>query len=1143
MTRQIIGLILLMALAFLIVPASANILTVSNAQVSTIGNTATITVILDEAPNGLSGYNLSVSLSDPGVAEITSMTYPAWSTYNDNSSLPADSAWVKAYDGGSGTYGNVAPGATNIPFVNITIRGDAGGVTTVNVVPIQIDEDGAGAITPTLVAGTFTVDQPVSPPVAEFSANPVTGNAPLSVQFTDQSTGTGLSWAWDFNNDGTIDSTVQNPSYSYTSAGTYPVNLTVTNAAGSDSEVKSGYIVVHVVPPSANFIRTPQSGPAPLSVQFTDNSAGGTPTSWAWDFTNDGSIDSTLQNPVFVYNTAGTFTVNFTATNAGGSSSSQKTVTVTGSGPAIPVVNFDADTRSGPAPLTVHFTDNSTNTPTSWAWDFTNDGTIDSTEQNPFHTYTTPGTYQVNLTASNTAGSAYRLKGNFIEVTVPNDVNPVVDFSADSRTGTAPFTVHFTDLTVTNPTAWAWDFTNDGTIDSTAQNPSFTYSAAGTYQVNLTATNATGTKSRLKANFITVTAPAGGGAPVAGFSAIPLSGDAPLDVQFTDASTGSPTAWGWDFGDSPVNVYVTDLDAGLVKVIYPNGTVGVLAGGHTFSLPSGIDVDPEGNVYVAEYAGTIYKILPDDTLTTFFPGGSGVTGVYDLAVDQNGNVYIADADGYAVKKIDPSGTVTTLLSFGGGSPTPQNVDVDAFGNVYTAEGVYNQKIYKIFPNGTSVELGGSVATGLAVDYNGTVYCSDINIIHRIFSDGTRETLHTYAMAQQCVAIDDFTGNIYSTDFYPSNTPYINVRYANGTVGTLGSGFTNPFGIAVKLADSISQSPSHTYTTPGTYKVSLIASNAGGSNMLTKNGYITAYDPGSPRVYLVPQSNVVTTGNSQVYSVFVTTLPTGLSGSNITYTLDSPSVGTITAYTLPSWAGLNRTSGVPADNVWIEGVDLSQLVQPGATSVSLGTITVRADTPGKTAIHLTVNELDPDNNGTPIVPAVTNGEMTVYTPVSADFTADNLTGYAPLHVRFTNPSVGSPGPLSWAWDFNNDGVVDSTVQNPEHDFIAAGKYTVNLTVTGTYNSDTETKVQYIWAKYNVAIFPGYTNYPTDPDFDGLYEDINGNGRFDFDDVVAFFQNMQWIRDNTSVGIVPYDFNGNGRIDYDDVVVLYLEVLRN
>lgn len=81
-------------------------------------------------------------------------------------------------------------------------------------------------------------------PVAAFSGTPLTGYRPLTVQFTDSSTNTPTSWAWDFDNSGTTDSTDQNPSYEYTSEGSYTVKLTATNVAGSDSETKAGYVVV-----------------------------------------------------------------------------------------------------------------------------------------------------------------------------------------------------------------------------------------------------------------------------------------------------------------------------------------------------------------------------------------------------------------------------------------------------------------------------------------------------------------------------------------------------------------------------------------------------------------------------------------------------------------------------------------------------------------------------------------------------------------------------------------------------------------------------------------------------------------------------------------------------------------------------------
>jgi uncharacterized delta-60 repeat protein len=81
-------------------------------------------------------------------------------------------------------------------------------------------------------------------PVADFVATPTGGNPPLTVQFTDASTGNVTSWAWDFDNNGTVDSTEQNPSYTYNNPGGYVVKLTVTGPEGSDEEVKLNYIIV-----------------------------------------------------------------------------------------------------------------------------------------------------------------------------------------------------------------------------------------------------------------------------------------------------------------------------------------------------------------------------------------------------------------------------------------------------------------------------------------------------------------------------------------------------------------------------------------------------------------------------------------------------------------------------------------------------------------------------------------------------------------------------------------------------------------------------------------------------------------------------------------------------------------------------------
>ena len=272
------------------------------------------------------------------------------------------------------------------------------------------------------------IPNPPPQPVANFTADPTSGAAPLTVQFTDASTGDVTGWAWDFTNNGTIDSTAQDPVYIYQSPGTYSVNLTVTGPGGTDSKVSEEYISVSPSQPVANFTADPISGTAPLTVQFTDESTGDV-TGWAWDFTNDGTIDSTAQDPVYTYQSPGTYSVNLTVTGPGGTDSkvSEEYISVS---PSQPVANFTADPTSGTAPLTVQFTDASTGNVTGWAWDFTNDGTIDSTAQDPVYTYQSPGTYSVNLTVTGPGGTDSKVSEEYISV---SPSQPVANFAANSH--------------------------------------------------------------------------------------------------------------------------------------------------------------------------------------------------------------------------------------------------------------------------------------------------------------------------------------------------------------------------------------------------------------------------------------------------------------------------------------------------------------------------------------------------------------------------------------------------------------------------------------------------------------------------------------------------------------------------------------
>ena len=165
---------------------------------------------------------------------------------------------------------------------------------------------------------------PVHAPVASFVGTPVSGTAPLTVAFTDSSTGSSITnRRWDFG-DGNISNYVAatNPSHRYASAGTYSVNLTVTNAGGSSSLPRAGYITVSAltVAPVANFAATPLTGTGPLSVGFTDTSAN-SPTSWRWAYKNatvGWTQFATIPNPSIIL-AAGMYDINLTVTNAAGS--------------------------------------------------------------------------------------------------------------------------------------------------------------------------------------------------------------------------------------------------------------------------------------------------------------------------------------------------------------------------------------------------------------------------------------------------------------------------------------------------------------------------------------------------------------------------------------------------------------------------------------------------------------------------------------------------------------------------------------------------------------------------------------------------------------------------------------------------------
>jgi len=336
-------------------------------------------------------------------------------------------------------------------------------------------------------------------PSVNFSSTLRSGQVPLTVDFTDESTGDPVSWLWNFGDGET--SALKNPSHTYTEAGTYSVLLQVSNSYGSSSLTRSDYIVVISggVSPTAEFFSLVRTGTPPLAVQYTDESTGD-PVSWLWDF-GDGET-SVLQNPEHLYSDVGVYTVSLSATNGKGTGQNSKTdyIVVIGISGSLNA-DFSASPVEGTAPLRVYFTDLSTSSPESWLWDF-GDGEI-STEKNPEHMYTESGTYTVSLSFENDGGTAYKRKDALIQVNIlyPDDPvrnpgfrnpdvdtpRPYVNFSAEPLSGDYPLKVYFTDLSIPEPSLWLWDF-GDGRLSNHCD-PYHTYDSPGKYSVSLKVTN------------------------------------------------------------------------------------------------------------------------------------------------------------------------------------------------------------------------------------------------------------------------------------------------------------------------------------------------------------------------------------------------------------------------------------------------------------------------------------------------------------------------------------------------------------------------------------------------------------------------------------------------------------------------------
>ncbi|MDH7510073.1 MAG: hypothetical protein QHH04_03405 [Methanolinea sp.] len=121
--------------------------------------TAEISLVLDDAVSGLAGYDLVIRFSNPTIAEISEVTYPAWAALNNTTRKADSSVRISGVD----LSRQVNPGMTAVPLANLKIRGISGGSSSISLESVNMDADGGAAITPTLPTGQITVPGGTTP--------------------------------------------------------------------------------------------------------------------------------------------------------------------------------------------------------------------------------------------------------------------------------------------------------------------------------------------------------------------------------------------------------------------------------------------------------------------------------------------------------------------------------------------------------------------------------------------------------------------------------------------------------------------------------------------------------------------------------------------------------------------------------------------------------------------------------------------------------------------------------------------------------------------------------------------------------------------------------------------------------------------
>ncbi|MFB6258523.1 MAG: PKD domain-containing protein [Flavobacteriales bacterium] len=833
---------------------------------------------------------------------------------------------------------------------------------------------------------------------------------------------------------------------------------------------------------SAEFTADVQSGCGDLLVNFTDQSTGN-PNSWDWDF-GDGSANSSLQHPSHFYSSPGTYTVTLTVSGGGNSDTETKTAYIVVH--EEPTVDFSVSDSAGCSPLTVSFSDSSTPgdaSITNWEWDF-GDGTV-SNQQNPNHTYSSGGTYNVSLFVTDANGCTDVLvKNDLIEV----DPKPDADFGVnDTLFCSTPAQVNFSDSSSGSNLTYEWKF-GDGD-SSSAQNPSHDYNSFGSFNPELIVTNDVGCSDTASINILNQELQAD-------LSMDSTIGCDSLEVSFQDQSSPSPNDWVWDFGDGdssslqdPTHIY-SDTGSYTVTLITSN------SGGcsDTLTLNDTIDIHPLPQI----------GFTATDTSACSVPLSSSFSDT-------------------------TSGAVAWSWEFGDGDSS----SLQSPTHTYDSAGIYDVSLSVTDSNGcqNSVTDTGRIriiepVADFTVDTSSgcqplTVNFTDLSFSNEAISswswdlgDGTSSSMqnptHTYSDTGSytvSLAIENVEGcsdTVIKLDTIEVGQPPQAGFTPTDTVGC--HPFTVPFtDTSSDYTDewhwsfgdggmSDQQNPSHTYNVVDTFDVQLVAGFHGCYDTLTQNASVQVLPPkaqfdvtpivGCDTPHTVSFSNVTPVSD---YWHWTFGDGTSFNGQNpAPHTYDQPGSYQVELAVKDSTQMLCRDTGTVVVQVSTMEVGFTQDTTVGCNPTSIAfTDSSQANFgleewewhfgDGDSIGPSSGSVSSPQTSGTfqDPVHTYTNDSLYDVTLIATDslgcrdtankpqlidikplpepsFIADTTFGCAPLTVSFTDQS--SPDSLisGWNWDFGDGD--SSSLQDPTHTYSDTGDFNVSLSVSDSFNCE-------------------------------------------------------------------------------------------